>query len=682
MAKKQASQKQPPTPYKDGEVLIETRVSDLLNRLTLDEKIDLISGATSWSTREIKRLGIKSMFMTDGPQGIGPHSSNNSVCTYFPTGTCRAATWNPVLERQFGVALAEEVLDIGYQIILGPAVNIIRTPFCGRNFEYQTEDPYLNARMVVPTVQGIQGKRVSSCVKHYACNNQETWRSWVDTRVSERALQEIYLPAFEAAAKEADAWSYMACYNRVNGKFGCEQEHIVRELLMNRWKFRGFLVSDWGATNFIENPGGCVRAGLSLEMPATNRYKNDWIKKELDAGNCTIAQLDDNVRRLLRVMFLVGLFDDPASLPKGSRNTHEHQAVARKIAEESIVLLKNDKKVLPIDASKVKRIAVVGMNADAKLGEGGGSSQVRCPYEVTPLEGIKEWCKGKVQITDDPAGADVAIVVTGLNHKGLAESEGVDRTEYDLPADQVKLIQKTIKENPRTIVVLVSGTPAGIESWVDSAPSLVQAWYAGQEAGHALAAVLFGDVNPSGKLPFTVPKRLEDSPAHASVTSYPGIDDEDAGPTVQYTEGIYVGYRYFDQHAIEPRFPFGHGLSYTAFGWKNVRVEPATVKKGWPIEVLVDITNTGTRAGAEVVQVYVEDVESSIDRPPRELKGFEKVFLEPGKTQTVKVALDARALSFFDETKNEWVAEPGLFRLHAGSSSRDIKLTAELRLEA
>ncbi|MBN2150165.1 MAG: glycoside hydrolase family 3 C-terminal domain-containing protein [Candidatus Lokiarchaeota archaeon] len=670
-----------PFPHMDPRVLLETRVSDLLNQLTLDEKIDLLSGATSWSTHEIPRLGVKPMFMTDGPQGIGPHSSNNSVCTYFPTGTCRAATWNPALMRQFGAALAEEVLDIGYQMILGPAVNIIRTPFCGRNFEYQTEDPYLNARMAVPAVQAIQGKRVSSCVKHYACNNQEVWRNWVDARVSERALHEIYLPAFEAAAKEADAWSFMACYNRINGKWGCEQEHVVRELLMNKWKCRGFLVSDWGATNFIESPGGCIRAGLSLEMPATNRYKNEWLKKELDAGNCTVAQLDDNVRRLLRVMFLVGLFDDPASLPKGRRNTPEHQAAARRIAEEGIVLLKNDGAALPIDASKVRRVAVVGMNADVKMGEGGGSSQVRCPYEVTPLEGIKERCKGKIEVTDDPAGADVAVVVTGLNHKGLGESEGGDRTEFDLPGDQVDLIARTAAKNPRTVVVLVSGTPAGVESWVGSVPAVVQAWYAGQEAGHALAAVLFGDVNPSGRLPFTVPKRLGDSPAHASVETYPGIDDEDAGPTVRYAEGIYVGYRHFDKRGIEPRFPFGHGLSYTTFEWKNLRAEPATLLRGRQVSALVDVTNTGTCPGADVIQIYVEDVESSVDRPPRELKGFEKVFLGPGETLTIKVALDARALSFFDEGRGEWVAEPGVFKLHAGRSSRDIKLTTELRLE-
>nr|MDO8083456.1 glycoside hydrolase family 3 C-terminal domain-containing protein [Candidatus Sigynarchaeum springense] len=667
--------------YLDGTVPIEARVSDLLSRLTLDEKIDLMSGATSWSTREIKRLGIKAMYMTDGPQGIGPHSSNNSICTYFPTGTCRAATWNPALMQQFGAALAEEVLDIGYHMILGPAVNIIRTPFCGRNFEYQTEDPYLNSRMVVPTVQGIQSKRVAACVKHYACNNQEVWRNWVDTRVSERALQEIYLPAFEAATKEADAWSYMACYNRINGKWGCEQEHLVRELLMNTWKCRGFLVSDWGATNFIESPAGCIRAGLSLEMPATNRYTREWIKKELDAGHCTMAQVDNNVRRLLRVMFLVGLFDDPAKRPKGSRNTMEHRSIARKIAEEAIVLLKNDEKALPIDVSKVKMIAVVGMNANVKMGEGGGSSQVRSPYEETPLEGIKERCRGKVKITDDPASADMAIVVTGLDHKGLAESEGVDRTEFDLPADQVNLIKQTVKQNPRTIVVLVSGTPVGVESWVDSVPAVVQAWYAGQEAGNALASVLFGEVNPSGRMPFTVPKRLQDSPAHATVKTYPGIDDEDKGPTVEYAEGIYVGYRHFDKHCIEPRFPFGHGLSYTMFEWKNFRVEPMIVKNGWPIDVFIDITNTGSCPGADVVQVYVEDVESSVDRPPRELKGFEKVFLDPGKTQTVKITLDAKALSYFDEQKNEWVAEPGIFKLHAARSSRDIKLTAELRLE-
>jgi beta-glucosidase len=322
----------------------------------------------------------------------------------------------------------------------------------------------------------------------------------------------------------------------------------------------------------------------------------------------------------------------------------------------------------------------VGINADTKLGEGGGSSQVRSPYEITPLEGIKARCNGKVQITGDPAGADVVIVVTGLNHKSLAESEGVDRTEFNLPEDQVTLIKKTTKDNPRTVVVLVSGSPVGMEAWIGNVPALVQAWYAGQEAGNALAAVLFGDVNVSGKLPFTIPRRLQDSPAHASVKSYPGIDDEDTGPTVEYAEGIYVGYRHFDKHGIEPRFPFGHGLSYTTFTWRNLSVKPATIANGMHGEVKVDIKNAGSCKGAEVVQLYMEDVESSVDRPPKELKGFEKVFLEPGQEKTVVFPIEKTALSFFDEKKNEWVAEPGLFKVHVGSSSRDIKISGEMRL--
>ncbi|MHA1370797.1 MAG: glycoside hydrolase family 3 C-terminal domain-containing protein, partial [Promethearchaeota archaeon] len=538
-------------PYMDMDLDLETRVVDLLSRLTLDEKFDLLSGGTSWSTKPVQRLGIKSMFMTDGPHGIGPHSSGEKKCTYFPVGMCRVSTWNPSLSRMFGEALGREVRDIGYHVILGPGVNIIRTPMCGRNFEYQSEDPYLNSQMVVPVIKGIQSQRIAACVKHYCCNNQETWRHWVNVNVTERALREIYLPAFRSAVEEADVWSVMCCYNRVNGLFGSEHEKLVRETLFNDWGFRGFYISDWGATNFTESPSRCIAAGLSLEMPQTNRYDRAWLHRELEAGNFTLSQLDDNVKRLLRVMFLVGLFDDPATLPRGSRNTAEHQSIARKIAEEGIVLLKNQGDLLPLGVSRVKTIAVVGRNADKKMAEGGGSSNIRPPYEITPLEGIKEKCGDRVRIVDDPADADVTIAVVGLGHNAGMDSEGHDRNQFAMPREDVNLILDVAGKTTNLIVVLINGSAVDMYPWIDRVPVVVEAWYAGMEGGRAIANIIFGDVNPSGKLPVTFPKKLDDLAVHGSKKTYPGIDDEDEGPQVWYEEGIFVGYRDLEKRNIE-----------------------------------------------------------------------------------------------------------------------------------
>ncbi|MHA1734584.1 MAG: glycoside hydrolase family 3 C-terminal domain-containing protein [Promethearchaeota archaeon] len=663
--------------FRNQDLDLEARVDDLLGRLTVDEKLSLLSGHTSWSTKPIPRLGVPEMKMTDGPHGVGPHSTDGAVCTYFPVGVCRAATWNPALSEEFGRALAQEVRDLGYHVILGPGVNIVRTPLCGRNFEYQTEDPLLNAVLAAAVVRGVQGERVAACVKHYACNNQETWRFWVDAVVSERALREIYLPGFRAAVEGADAWSVMGCYNRVNGKFGCEHDHLVRGVLMGEWGFRGFLVSDWGATNFIEDAAGCVRAGLSLEMPTQKLYDPGKLAAMLAEGKFTAEHLDDDVRRLLRVMFLVGMFDDPGSLPPGSRNTPEHQDIARRVAEEGIVLLKNEGGVLPIDSARTGKLAVLGPNSDVKFSEGGGSSQVRPPHEVTPLEGIGERCGPDIELVDSPAGSDMAVVLVGLAHAGGGDGEGGDRTNFELPAEQVELILKTARANKNTVVVLLSGSPVGMEPWVDEVPALVQAWYPGMEGGRALASVLFGDVNPSGKLPVTFPKRISDSPAHASEETYPGIDDEDLGPRVLYEEGVFVGYRHFDAEGMEPRFPFGHGLSYTSFSYENLAIKPLEPGGDIAVEVGVEVTNVGERGGAEVVQLYIGDVEASVPRPPKELVGFEKLFLEPGEKRALKFSVGRGALSFYDGDRGGWVAEPGTFRVLVGSSSRDIRLSDE-----
>ncbi len=659
-------------PFRNMSLGLEERVEDLLGRLTLEEKYRLSVGTKGFFTKPILRLGIPHFKMCDGPHGIGPHSTNNIESTYFPTGICRTASWNPKLAEEFGVALGQEIRDIGYHMSLGPGINIQRTPMCGRNFEYQTEDPYLNKIMAIHIVKALQSQRIAACVKHYICNNQETNRYTSSSEVSERALQEIYLPAFEATVREADAWSFMTCYNKVNGTYGCENKNLITDRLRNEWGFRGFVVTDWHATRLSESTEKAVNAGLSLEMPNPNKYRKTRLRKALSAGKFTEETFNENIRRLLRVMFLTGLFDDKNTLPKSSRNTPEHQEIARKIAEEGIVLLKNEGNLLPLKLDKLNKIAVVGPNAAKKSAMEGGSSQVLPPYEVTPLQGLEEKCKGKVEIIATPSEADVAIVFAGLNHKPGMDSEHIDRTKFDLATDQIELINKTVQENPNTIVVLISGSPIGMEGWIDNIPALIEAWYPGMEGGHAIANILFGDVNPSGKLPITFPKKLSDSPAHKSTRTFPG--DE----SVFYDEGIFVGYRHFDTNGIEPLFPFGYGLSYTTFKYENMKINPDKISNNEKFTVSVDVTNSGECTGAEITQLYVQDVEASIERPLKELKGFKKIHLNPGETKEITFELGMEDLSFYDENNNGWKAEKGFFNILIGSSSRDIRLQNQI----
>lgn len=660
-------------PFMNSDLDLEKRVEDLLGRLTLEEKFKLCGGTRYYYAKPVKRLGIKNFKMTDGPHGIAAQSSGSKEGTYFPTAICRSATWNPGLSEKFGVAIAKEVRDIGYHMILGPGINIQRTPLCGRTYEYQTEDPYLNIKMAVSVVKGIQSQRIAACVKHYACNNQDTNRYQVNSVVSERALREIYLPAYEAVVREADAWSFMSCYNRVNGKFGCEHKNLLKERLMEDWGFRGFVVSDWHALrNNKVSPENCINAGLSLEMPSPNVYRGKNIIKALSEGKITEEILNENIKRFLRVMFLVGLFDDKSTLPSGKRNTMEHQTIARKIAEEGIVLLKNENGLLPLDINRLKKIAVIGPNADKKMAMGGGSSMVLSPYEITPLKGLEEKCKGKIEIVPSPSDADVSIIVAGLNHDRGMDSEYQDRDSLELPADQIRLINKTVQENPKTIVVLINGSPIAMDEWLGNVPSVVEAWYPGLEGGYAIADILFGDVNPSGKLPITFPKKLSDSPAHVSNRTFPGDDN------VFYDEGIFVGYRHFDTKNIEPLFPFGYGLSYTTFIYENLRVNPEKISNDEKFTVSVDVTNSGECTGAEIVQLYVQDVGSSVERPLKELKRFKKIHLNPGETKQITFELGKKDLSFFDEKNNCWLAEIGIFNILVGSSSRDIRLQSKI----
>jgi beta-glucosidase len=658
-------------PFMNSDLDLEKRVEDLLGRLTLEEKFRLSIGVQMFYTRPIKRLGIPHFRMCDGPHGIGPHSTGNTECTYFPVGICRTSTWNPDLAEEFGVALAQEIREIDYHMSLGPGINIIRTPLGGRNFEYQTEDPYLNKIMATHIVKGLQSQRIAACVKHYVCNNQETNRFTVSSEVSERALQEVYLPAFEATVREADAWSFMTCYNKVNGIYGCENKNLITERLRKQWGFRGFVVTDWYATRWSESTEKAVNAGLSLEMPTALKFKKTKLRKALSQGKFSEETFNENIKRLLRVMFLTGLFDDKSKIPSGSRNTPEHQTIARKIAEEGIVLLKNENNLLPLNIKDVRKIAIIGPNREKEMAMGGGSSQVLPPYEVTPLKGMEDKCKGKIKIINSPSEADAVIIFAGLSHENGMDAEFVDRESFELPAEQIELIKKTANENPKTIVVLISCI-VGMNDWVEKIPVIMQAWYPGMEGGHAIANLLFGDVNPSGKLPVTIPKELSDSPAHISNRVFPGNDK------VYYDEGIFVGYRHFDSKNIEPLFPFGYGLSYTTFSYENLKINKEKVSKNDSFTVSCEITNSGDRYGAEISQLYVQDVECSVERPLKELKGFKKVFLKPGEKKTVSFELDKNAFSFFDETGNSWKAEKGLFNILIGSSSIDIRLEGQM----
>jgi beta-glucosidase len=603
-------------------------------------------------------------------------------------------------------------------MILGPTVNINRVPLWGRNFEGYGEDPYLSARLGVAYVQGVQGEGVIPSVKHFDANNQEFERHRIDEQIDARTLHEIYLPAFKATVQEADAWSVMSAYNKVNGVQCAESKELLSDILKNEFGFKGFVVSDWGSTY---STAATVNAGMDLEMPGGQPMK-DWstlpnfkevgngagwltadkVLAEVKAGHISEATLDDNVGRILRAIFLSGIYDHP-HMGGGEVNTPAQAAVALQAATESIVLLKNSASLLPLDAKKIHSIAVIGPNAAVARTGGGGSSLVQPKYAIAPLEGIQKRAGSGVEVkfalgvgmdgenpaqdtpeararllkeaVDAAAHADVAVVVVGRYEK--IEREDFDVKTMDLPAGQNELIEAVEQANPRAIVVLNTGDPVTMTKWIDKTPALLDMWYGGQEAGTALASILFGDANPSGKLPVSLPKEWKDTPAYGN---YPGVNLK-----VNYAEGIYVGYRYYDTKNVEPLFPFGFGLSYTTFEYSNLKV----VRRGnginfdpaYDVLVSLKVHNTGTRAGAEVVQLYVHDGHSQIDRPVHELKRFQRVELQPGETKIVNFLLDRAALSYWSPEKKDWVAEPGTFEIQVGASSRDIRLKAPLELK-
>ncbi len=671
----------------------ESRIEELLQKMSLNEKISLLSGKDNWHTVPVERIGIPSLVMTDGPHGVrAPEGENRPAvpATSFPTGISIASSWNPELIEQVGIALAQETRAMGCDILLGPTVNIVRSPLAGRNFETYSEDPYLAGRIGVAFVKGVQSYRVGASVKHFACNNQETERRRGSSVVDERTLREIYLPAFEAVVKEAKPWTVMCSYNRINGTYASENGFLLTEILKKEWDFDGVVISDWGANHSIAES---VNAGLDIEMPGPARYYGDYLAHAVQMWQVEEAVVDEAVRRILRMIFKAGKFNSHVTIQLGSINTTEHQALARLLAEESIVLLKNDRRLLPLDLARIQSIAVIGPNAAEARISGGGSSCLVPPYAIGPIEGLRsllspdvkiEYAQGCLKTVDANQNkkysddlltyavelakkCDVAVLFVGMP-VGY-ESEGFDRPDMNLPGRQDELIQAVAGANRNTIVILNAGSPVAMP-WIDQVPAVLDAFYPGQEGGMAIARVLAGEVNPSGKLSVTFPKTLEDNPAYIN---FPGNRE------VLYGEGIFVGYRYYDQKNIEPLFPFGAGLSYTTFEYSQLEL-PESALVGDPVQVSIKVKNCGDRDGKEVIQLYVGDLKSSLARPPQELKAFKKITLRAGESQLVHFDLDQRAFAFYHPVQRQWVVEPGSFEILVGSSSRDIRSRGLLSL--
>ena len=702
--------------YLDDSQPIEVRVEDALSRMTLEEKVKILHAQSKFSSAGVPRLGIPELWTTDGPHGIRPEvlwdeweqaEWTNDSCVAFPALTCLAATWNEEMSALYGKSIGEEARFREKDVLLGPGVNIYRTPLNGRNFEYMGEDPFLASKMVVPYVQEVQKNGVAVCVKHYALNNQESKRHEYDAVVDDRALYEIYLPAFKAAVQEGGAWSIMGAYNYYKGQHACHNEYLLNDILKGEWGFDGVVISDWGGTHDTDQ---AITNGLDLEfgtwtdgltMGATNGYDAYYLADpylaKLREGTASEDILNDKVRRVLRLMFRTAMNNDK---PSGSLCSPEHYEAARTIAGEGIVLLKNDNDVLPIDPSSVGKIAVIGENAIKMMTVGGGSSSLKAQHECTPLEGfiaaagdkivyergyvgdvsgsyngvvtgqdLSESRSEKQLIADAVAlakTADAVIFVGGLNKASHQDCEDSDRYHLELPYAQDKVIEALAEVNPNLAVVIISGNAVAMP-WVDKVNAVVEGWYIGSQMGHALADVIFGKVNPSGKLPFTFPAKLEDNAAHA-LGAY---DPQDL--SVEYKESIYVGYRWAEKQNIKPLFAFGHGLSYTDFTYGEAKCSKPSVKAGSNVKVSIDVTNSGKVAGKEVVQLYIGDEESSLERPVKELKGFRKISLEPGETKTVTFEIEPDMLKFFDDSKHEWVLEPGRFTAYVGSASDDIR---------
>ena len=690
-----------------SDAAINQKIDGLIKQLTLEEKISMLHANGIFTTAGVARLGIPGLSTDDGPLGVredlspagGWASANLTTdsATFFPNGSALAATWNPALLRRYGVAMGEEARARGKDIMLAPAFNITRTPLNGRTYEYFSEDPYLNAQLAVAAVKGLQSQGVAACVKHYAVNNQETERGRINIELSERALREIYLPAFKASIEEAGAWTIMSAYNKVRGEYCSENTYLLQTILKGEWGFKGLVISDWGGTHSTVN---AANKGLDVEMGSRPPYESYYFAKPLldsiKAGKVSEATINDKVRRILWVIYKTSL---NTARPAGSINTPQHSQTVYDIASEAIVLLKNDKNLLPLNKS-IKRIAVIGDNAIQTFHSGGFGAGVKAKYEVTALQGLKNKLGATTNIqfsqgykartpnrrnrdTVDVNKPDAALIQEAVNAAKTSEvaiafvggnreyeSESRDRKDLSLPFGEQALVDAVTAANANTIVVVVGGAPYDLAAIKKNNQTIVFSWYNGSEGGNALADVLTGKVNPSGKLPFTFPVTLNESPAHA-LNTYPGDSS-----MATYKEDLLVGYRWNDTKKIAPLYPFGYGLSYTTFGYSNMTVVPGAQSA----TVTLTITNTGKVAGAEVVQVYVKDDVSALPRPEKELKGFEKVFLKAGESKKVTIKLGKEAFQYYNDVKKAWVREPGTFTVMAGSSSGDIRATKTFKL--
>ena len=721
---------------------IETEIDELIQELTLDEKIGMIHGAGLFRTAGVERLGIPPVKMSDGPMGVRnefpddswvPVGNSDDYVSYLPSNSAVASTWNRHLAEETGEVLGEEARGRGKDVILAPGINIKRSPLCGRNFEYMSEDPHLSGEMAVPLIKGVQKSDVAACVKHFAINNQETERLWVDVKVSDRAVREIYLPAFKKAAEES--YFLMGAYNLYKGKHCCENKFLINRILRKEWGYDGMVVSDWGA---VHNTKAAAESGLDIEMSVTYNFDEycmaEPLKKAVQDGEVTEELIDEKVRNILRMMFRLRMIGEEKEQRKaGCYNTAEHRKKILDTARESIVLLKNEDKQLPLsmetghggktESGKLDRILVIGDNANRIHSNGGGSAEIKALYEISPLLGLKELLDGNAQIdfvrgyfaddmetqnndvnwqadslengggsTGEAAKAteelkakrkelreeavkkaaeyETVILIGGQNHQ--QDLEGHDRPDMKLPYEQDQLIEEVLAANPSTVVVMVSGSPVEMP-WADRARTLVWMGYAGMEGGRALAEVLFGKVNPSGHLPETFPVTHLDCPAHC-IGEFPG------GKSVDYKEGIFVGYRHYDTGNVDVLFPFGYGLSYTQFELSEFCVIFKKTEEEPEVRVSLKVSNTGRAAGKEVVQIYVGKPESAVERPKKVLAAFAKIDLDAGESLRIELPLDPNAFMYFDEEQQKFVTEPGTYVISAGESVRDICQTTECEL--
>lgn len=716
---------------------IDERVEDALSRMTLEEKVAMCHAQGKFSSPGVPRLGIPEIWMSDGPHGVraeinwndwGYAGWTNDSITAFPALTALAATWNPDMSALYGKNVGEEARYREKDVLLGPGVNIYRTPLNGRNFEYMGEDPYLAGEMVVPYIQELQKNGVAACVKHFALNNQEKWRGNINVKLSDRALYEIYLPAFKKAVQDGKAWSIMGAYNQIWNEHCCHNQRLLNDILRGEWGFDGVVITDWGGThdtkqaalNGLDIEMGSFTNGLTseAEFGYNDYYLADPYLNMIKNGEVPESTVDDKARNILRLIFRTAMDTDK---PFGSIVTPEHYAAAKQIGDESIVLLKNSG-ILPLQPGKNKNILVVGENAVRKLNFGGGSSELKVKDMFTPLDAIREVYGDNVKYTEGyrtgrwmydhediiPAevldslrnkavalakNADVVIYIGGLNKNGFQDCESTDRREYNLPWGQDQLIEALAAVNPNIIVANISGNAYAMP-WLDRVPAVLQSWYLGTIIGPSMVDVISGKVNPSGKLPFSFPKKLDDNGAHHfGVISYPGVEGATAGnaaddlkeadvsagndPQQEYLEDIFVGYRWHDTKKIPALFPFGYGLSYTSFEYGKPIASAKEISADGTVTVTVPVTNTGHVEGKEIVQLYIQDEKSSLPRPLKELKGFKKVNLAPGQTIDVTFTITPDDLKFFDDSRHQWIVEPGKFRALIGASSADIRATVK-----